>query len=196
VLKLWTARAFYRIINRVADVPIPEDVGDFRLVNRRVLDAFLAMPERTRFVRGMFAWVGYRRIGLEYHRDPRHAGRTKYRLGKLVGVAADAITGFSIAPLRLATLLAYASLGAALLVAVYVAVSLALGVTVPGWSSIVLVVAFFSGVQLLTLGILGEYIGRLYVEAKGRPLYLVAERAGEDAGPPAGHAPARRAADG
>ncbi|MEM9145487.1 MAG: glycosyltransferase family 2 protein [Pseudomonadota bacterium] len=173
-----TASLFYRLINRLSDVEIPVDVGDFRLVNRRVLDAFLAMPERTRFVRGMFAWLGHRQIGLDYVRQPREAGETKYPLAKMVRFAGDALTGFSIAPLRLATLLAYVSLAVAAGLAFYVLSAHLAGQTLQGWTSILLAIAFFSGIQLLTLGIIGEYLGRLYVESKERPLFLVAETIG------------------
>ncbi|MEO0623536.1 MAG: glycosyltransferase family 2 protein [Pseudomonadota bacterium] len=180
--KKTTASLFYRIINRLADVDIPVDVGDFRLVNRRVLDAFLAMPERTRFVRGMFAWLGHRQIGVDYIRQPRNFGESKYPLKHMIRFAGDALTGFSVAPLRLATWLAYASLVIAAAVGIYVLWSLIALQTVQGWASILLAVAFFSGIQLLTLGIIGEYLGRLYIESKGRPLFLVAETTAEAAG--------------
>ncbi|MGB0498770.1 MAG: glycosyltransferase family 2 protein [Rubricella sp.] len=172
-----SAHLFYRLINRISDVPIPQDTGDFRLVSRRALDAFLDMPEKARFVRGMFAWVGFRQIGIDYVRAPRAAGETKYPLKAMIRFAADAITGFSTRPLRLATGLSFISLAIAVAMAVYVFGSILFYQTAPGWASTLLAISFFSAMQLLALGIMGEYIGRLYQEAKGRPLYHVAERA-------------------
>ncbi|MBV2360000.1 glycosyltransferase family 2 protein [Thalassococcus sp. CAU 1522] len=175
LFKRATAFAFYRLLNMMSDVPIPRDTGDFRLVNRRTLDAVLAMPEKARFIRGMFAWAGFSQIGIEYVRAPRELGETKYPLRKMVRFAVDAMTAFSTKPLKLATRLSFASLAVAALMMVYVIRSLILYQTAPGWASVVMAISAFSGVQLLTLGILGEYIGRLYVEAKNRPLYFVAD---------------------
>jgi len=175
LFKKASAHLFYRLLNMLSDIEIPKDTGDFRLVSRRTLDAVLEMPERARFVRGMFAWVGFRQIGLEYIREPRAAGETKYPLRAMLRFAMDALTAFSTRPLRFATRLSFCSLLVALLMAVYVFTSLILYQTAPGWASVVLAVSFFSGIQLLTLGILGEYIGRLYVETKRRPLYFLSE---------------------
>lgn len=175
LFKRATAWAFYRTLNAMSDVDIPHDTGDFRLVNRKTLDAVLQMPERARFVRGMFAWAGFRQIGIEYTRAPRALGETKYPLRKMMRFAADAMTAFSTKPLKFATRMSFASLGFAALMMVYVAYSLIIYQTAPGWASVVLAISLFSGVQLLTLGILGEYIGRLYIEAKNRPLYFVSE---------------------
>ncbi|MGV8950335.1 MAG: glycosyltransferase family 2 protein [Cypionkella sp.] len=175
LFKRATAWGFYRLLNLMSDVDIPRDTGDFRLVSRKALDAVLSMPERARFVRGMFAWAGFRQIGIEYARAPRALGETKYPLRKMIAFATDAMTAFSTRPLRLATRMAFASLGFSGLMMLYVLHSLIVYQTAPGWASVVLAISLFSGVQLLTLGILGEYIGRLYVEAKGRPLYFVAE---------------------
>ncbi|MBO9412709.1 MULTISPECIES: glycosyltransferase family 2 protein [unclassified Ruegeria] len=176
--KKLTAHGFYRILNRLSDVPIPNDTGDFRLVSRRVLDAVLDMPERARFIRGMFAWAGFRQIGIEYVRDPRVAGETKYPMSKMIRLAFDALSSFSIKPLQIATRLAFLTLIVAALMLVYVFWSLILYSTVAGWASTVLVISFFSGIQLLTLGIIGEYLGRLYIEAKGRPLFFIDEQVG------------------
>lgn len=178
--KKLTAYVFYRALNVLSDVAIPRDTGDFRLVNRRALDAVLAMPEKSRFMRGMFAWAGFSQVGLEYVRSARAQGETKYPLRAMVRLALDAMTSFSTKPLRLATRLSFASLIVSALMAVYVFRSLLLFQTAPGWASVVLAVSFFSGVQLLTLGILGEYIGRLYLESKNRPLYFVAEEVRAD----------------
>lgn len=175
LFKRATAHVFYRVLNAMSDVDIPRDTGDFRLVSRTALDAVLAMPEKARFIRGMFAWVGFRQIGIEYSRAPREVGETKYPFRKMLRFAIDAMTAFSTKPLKLATRLSFVSLGVAGLMMIYVFRSLILYQTAPGWASVVLAISAFSGVQLLTLGILGEYIGRLYVEAKNRPLYFVSE---------------------
>jgi dolichol-phosphate mannosyltransferase len=172
-----TAHLFYRFLNLMSDVEIPRDTGDFRLVSRRSLEAVLAMPERARFIRGMFAWVGFKQIGIEYTRAGREWGETKYPLRKMLRFATDAVTAFSTKPLKLATRLSFVSLLVAALMMVYVLHSLLVYQTAPGWASIILAISTFSGIQLLTLGILGEYIGRLYVEAKGRPLYFTSEHA-------------------
>ena len=175
LFKRASAWLFYRALNAMSDVEIPRDTGDFRLVSRKALDAILAMPERARFVRGMFAWAGFRQIGIEYARAPRAKGETKYPLRKMVRFAADAMTAFSTKPLKFATRMSFASFGFSAFMMIYVMHSLIVYQTAPGWASVVLAISLFSGVQLLTLGILGEYIGRLYVEAKKRPLYFVAE---------------------
>lgn len=175
IFKRATAWAFYRLLNALSDVPIPKDTGDFRLVSRRALDAVLAMPERARFIRGMFAWAGFPQVGIEYSRACRAQGETKYPFRKMLRFAVDAMTAFSTKPLKLATRLSFACLGFSALMMIYVLRSLVLYQTAPGWASVVLALSIFSGVQLLTLGILGEYIGRLYVEAKARPLYFVAD---------------------
>ncbi|WP_417472907.1 glycosyltransferase family 2 protein [Leisingera sp.] len=183
LFKKATAYLFYRFLNTLSDVEIPKDTGDFRLVSRRSLDAVLAMPERARFIRGMFAWAGFKQIGLEYVRDPRVAGVTKYPFRAMLRFATDALTGFSTKPLKMATRLAFLSLYVTFLMAVYVFLSLVLHNTAPGWASMLLAISFFSGIQLLTLGIMGEYIGRLYMESKQRPMYFVAEETGASDGP-------------
>lgn len=177
--KKLTAFLFYRFLNSLSDVPIPKDTGDFRLVSRRVLRAVLEMPEQARFIRGMFAWAGFRQIGLEYVREARSVGETKYPFRAMMRLATDALTGFSIRPLRFATRLSFFSLLVTLVMAAYVFGSLIWFRVAPGWASMLLAVSFFSAIQLLTLGILGEYIGRLYVEAKRRPLYFVSDEVGE-----------------
>ena len=184
-LKRATSHLFYRLIARLSDVEIPQDVGDFRLVSRRILDAFLTMPEQTRFVRGMFAWLGFPQTAIEFERDARHGGTTKYRYGALLRLAEDALTGFSTAPLRLASVLAYLVLGVAALLVIYVGASFLVGTPASGWASLVLIIVFFSGIQLLATGILGAYVGRLYAEVRGRPLYLVAQTTdGQPMAPP------------
>lgn len=177
-----TAKAFYRVINKLSEVPIPLDTGDFRLMDRRVVDALLAMPERDRFLRGMVSWVGFRQTSLPYVRQPRQAGASKYPLRKMVHFAGDGILSFSLAPLKLATVLGFSSSVIALAGMIYtLVVRLETRKWVPGWASIFLAVLFMGGVQLICLGVIGEYLGRIYGESKHRPLYFVAEMVGFEA---------------
>ena len=178
-LKLLTAKLFYRLINRLADVPIPLDAGDFRLLDRRVVEALRAMPERDRFVRGLVSWVGFRQIAVPYPRAPRCAGTTKYPYGKLVRLAADAVLSFSLVPLRAGAFLGLpaAAIGLGGLI-IALAAWLFAGAAVSGWGFATLIALFLGGVQLLAVGVLGEYVGRVYREVKRRPLYVVRERLG------------------
>ncbi len=177
--KLWTAKAFYRFINRLSETSIPVDAGDFRLMDRRVVDALLAMPERDRFVRGMVSWLGFSQVAVPYRRAPRLAGRTKFPLFKMIRFATDGIVSFSVVPLRLATWLGLASSGLAVLGILYALYGRFFSPgLVKGWTSIEIAVWFIGGVQLMCLGIIGEYIGRIYGESKHRPLYFVRERLG------------------
>lgn len=176
--KKLTAAAFYRVLDRVTDTPIPLDTGDFRLMSRRALDAFLSLPEQARFIRGMVAWIGFRQVPFLYDRAERHAGETKYPLAKMIRFALDAVTGFSTAPLRFASHVGLALTGASLLLFVYIAIGFFTGSAVQGWTSTMLVVVLLGAVQMFVLGMIGEYLGRLYVESKRRPLYLVADVAG------------------
>lgn len=176
-----TAHGFYRLLSRATEVDIPLDAGDFRLMSRRALDALLAMPEQARFIRGMVAWIGFRQVPFAYDRQERHAGETKYPLGKMVRFALDAITGFSSAPLKLASHAGLAlSIGSLLLLA-YIAYAWLSGQSIQGWTSLMLVVVVLGAVQMFVLALMGEYIGRLYNEAKRRPLYIVQEIAGGEA---------------
>jgi glycosyltransferase involved in cell wall biosynthesis len=186
--KLWTAKLFYRFIRRLSDTRIPLDTGDFRLMDRRVVDALLSMPERDRFVRGMVSWLGFSQAAVEYRRAPRLAGVTKFSFFKMVRFALDGIFSFSILPLRLATWTGFAASGLAILGIVIVLLDRFLGVPglVKGWSSAMIAGLFIGGVQLICLGIIGEYVGRIYGESKRRPLYIVQERMGfETQGRPA-----------
>ena len=177
--KAWTAKLFYRLMNRVSDTPIPLDTGDFRLMDRRVVDALLAMPEHDRFLRGMVAWVGFRQVALPYRREARFAGTTKYPLRKMLRFATDGILSFSRAPLKLASMAGFFCAALALAGMLWAVLTrLMTHAWVAGWASIFLAVLFLGGVQLICLGIIGEYVGRIYGEAKHRPLYLVAERRG------------------
>ena len=177
-----TAHGFYRLLSRATEIEIPVDTGDFRLMSRRALDAFLAMPEQSRFIRGMVAWIGFRQVPFAYDRDQRFAGETKYPLRKMMRFAFDALTGFSSAPLKLASHAGLAlSLGSLLIIA-YITYAWASGQNIQGWTSLMLVVVVLGAVQMFVLALMGEYIGRLYNEAKGRPLYIVQEVAGREAG--------------
>ena len=172
--KLWTAKLFYRTIRQLTQVDIPVDTGDFRLMDRRVVDAFLRLKERHRFVRGMVSWLGFRQTGVHYNRMERKFGETHYTLRKMMKFAADGITSFSSIPLRLATYIGMASSVVALFVGAWTLyVKFIAGEAIPGWASVMVVVLFMGGIQLLALGVFGEYLGRAYDEIKGRPLFLV-----------------------
>jgi dolichol-phosphate mannosyltransferase len=181
--KLWTAKIFYRFISRLSDTAIPIDTGDFRLMDRRVVNSLLSMPERDRFVRGMVSWLGFSQVGVSYHRAPRAAGSTKFSLFKMLRFALDGIFSFSILPLRLATWTGFAASALAIfgILVVLLDKFLAVPGMVKGWTSTVIAVLFIGGVQLISLGIIGEYVGRIYGEAKRRPLYVVRERMGFEA---------------
>jgi glycosyltransferase involved in cell wall biosynthesis len=174
--KLWTASLFYRIIYRITDVKIPLDTGDFRLMDRKVVNVLKQMPERHRFPRGMSAWVGFKQVGVQYKRAARHAGETKYPFRKMFRLALNAITSFSYFPLQVATFFGFLSAGVAIIaIPVVAALRLAGSHFFQGQTTTLISVLFLGGVQLISLGILGEYVGRLYDEAKGRPLYIVRE---------------------
>ncbi len=181
--KLWTAKYFYRFIGKLSDTEIPLDTGDFRLMDRRVVDALLAMPERDRFVRGMVSWIGFSQIAAPYRRAARHAGTTKFSLTKMMRFATDGIVSFSILPLRLATWVGFAASAVALLGILVAIIERIVGTPglVKGWASLVIAVLFLGGVQLICMGIIGEYVGRIYGESKRRPLYVVRERMGFEA---------------
>ncbi|MBI1793730.1 MAG: glycosyltransferase family 2 protein [Chloroflexi bacterium] len=172
--KKFTASMFYRIIYRITDVKIPVDTGDFRLMDRKVVDVLKQMPERHRFPRGMSAWVGFKQIGVEYKRAARHSGVTKYPFRKMLKLALNAITSFSYFPLQVATFFGFFSAGISILAIPIVIYMRIMGSgAFFGQATTLIAVLFLGGVQLISLGILGEYIGRLYDEAKGRPLYIV-----------------------
>ncbi|MEL7025662.1 MAG: glycosyltransferase family 2 protein [Pseudomonadota bacterium] len=177
--KLATARAFYRILNKLSEIPIPLDTGDFRLISREVVEALKDMPERDRFLRGMVSWVGFKQSALEYTRAERFAGETKYPLRKMIRFASDGIFSFSRRPLQFSMALGAAASGFALLGIVYaLALRLFTDVWVEGWTALFIAVMFFGGVQLLCIGIMGEYVGRIYQETKNRPLYFVKQQLG------------------
>jgi dolichol-phosphate mannosyltransferase len=174
--KLFTASLFYRLIYRITDVKIPVDTGDFRLMDRRVVDVLKTMRERHRFPRGMSAWVGFKQIGVPYKRAARYAGVTKYPFKKMLRLAINAVTGFSYFPLQMATYFGFVSAGiAALAIPVVVVLRVIGSPFFTGQASTLIAVLFLGGVQLISLGVLGEYLGRIYDEAKGRPLYILSE---------------------
>jgi len=174
-----TAHGFYRLLSSATEVDIPVDAGDFRLISRRALDALMAMPEQARFIRGMVAWIGFKQVPFTYNRDPRFAGETKYPFRKMIRFAFDAITGFSSAPLKLASHAGLALSLGSLLIIVYITYAWAAGRSIQGWTSLMLVVVILGAVQMFVLALMGEYIGRLYNQSKQRPLYIVQEIAGD-----------------
>lgn len=171
--KRLSAALFYRLLHRLVDIDIPLDSGDFRLMSRRALDILNAMPEQHRFVRGMVSWIGFRQEALPYHRETRFAGETKYPFSKMLRFALDAITSFSIKPLRMASWLGICAGLGGLLVMIYVLGSWMLGYTVSGWTSLMMITLFLGSSQLFVAGVMGEYIGRLYLESKNRPLFVI-----------------------
>jgi dolichol-phosphate mannosyltransferase len=176
----WTknlsSKLFYKILQRLSDIQVKPGAADFRLMQRNVVDAFLQMPENDRFTRGMISWMGFRQSYINYHAPQRFAGKSKYTLRKMLHFAADAITSFSPKPLRISFYLGLMAILTGLVYAVYAIYRHFTGDTIPGWTSMLLVVLLLGGVQLLSLGIIGEYIARIYVQAKSRPLYFVKEK--------------------
>jgi polyisoprenyl-phosphate glycosyltransferase len=176
-----TANVFYKLLGRLSSVEIPSDVGDFRLIDRKALEAFRAMPEQDRFVRGMFAWLGFKQTEVVFHRPPRAAGETRYPLWKMIRLATNGVLGFSDAPLRLAIWMGLAVSAFAVLYGIYV---IGLWFTrshlVEGWSSTIVVISFLCGINMLMTGIIGLYIGRIHAEVKRRPLYVVDKLVGFD----------------
>ena len=175
VFKLFTAKMFYKTLNALSDVEIPKDTGDFRLVDRKVVDTINSLPEHNKFLRGLFSWVGYQQIPFEYERQERFAGKTKYPLKKMLKLASDGIIGFSTKPLKLVGGLGLFSILVSFMVLVYSLVSFFIGGPhlSAGWTSLMVVITFFTGIQLLSLWIIAEYIGRIYDESKRRPQYII-----------------------
>jgi dolichol-phosphate mannosyltransferase len=174
-VKRFTALAFYRVLNKLIDVEIPPDTGDFRLMSRRTLDEFNRMPEQHRFVRGMVSWIGFRQVPLAYNRHERFAGRTKYPFKKMLRFAFDAISGFSIVPLRIATYLGFIFSVIGVLFFAYTIYSYVTGIAIQGWTTLMTVVLTLGSAQLFVLGVIGEYLGRLYIQSKNRPLFIIDE---------------------
>ena len=174
-LKLATASLFYRLLGRLTAIQIPVDVGDFRLMSRRAVNELKQLREKDRFVRGLVSWIGFNQTGVLYHRDKRYAGETKYPYRKMIKFALDGITSFSTSPLKIASWTGYASALLAILYLISVFIQKALGYTVEGWATIMVALLFLGSVQLICLGILGEYLGRIFNEVKPRPMYVIEE---------------------
>ena len=187
-IKRITAKAFYQTIGKMSQVPIPSNTGDFRLLDRRVVEAVKKLPERTRFMKGLFAWVGYRQTSILFDREPRRAGKTTWNYWKLWNFALDGIISFSFLPLKVWSYIGVAISFISLLYALMLVLrTLIFGVDVPGYASLMVAILFLGGIQLITLGVLGEYLGRVYEEVKGRPLYFVREEYGFDSQQTANH---------
>ena len=175
--KLFTAKMFYRTLNSLSNVEIPKDTGDFRVLDRKVVDTINSMPEHNKFLRGMFSWVGYKQYAFEYERQERFAGKTKYPLKKMLKLASDGIIGFSTKPLKLVGILGIVSVFISIAILIYALISFIFGLNhlTAGWTSLMVAITFFAGVQLLSIWIISEYIGRIYDESKQRPEYIVAK---------------------
>ncbi len=176
--KLFTAKMFYKALNNLSNVDIPKDTGDFRLVDKEVVDVVKEMPEHNKFLRGLFSWVGYKQTPIEYERQARYAGKTKYPLGKMLKLATDGIIGFSTKPLKMVGIIGIFSILLSILILIYSLLSYFLDWNnlTAGWTSIMVTVTFFAGVQLMSLWIMSEYIARIYDESKGRPEYIIEEK--------------------
>lgn len=180
-IKRFTAHAFYRLISKLTSIRVPRDTGDFRLMDRRVVDALKKMPERQRFMKGLFAWVGFKQTSITFEREPRYKGKTNWNYWKLWNFALDGITAFSVKPLKIWSYLGLLISLVALVYAVFLFTrTLIFGIDVPGYASLMVVTLFLGGIQLITLGVIGEYLSRIFEEVKSRPLYLVRDRYGFD----------------
>ncbi len=177
LFKIFSARFFYRTINSLSDTPLPLDTGDFRLIDKKVITEFKKLRERNKYVRGLISWIGFKQVPILYDRDPRYAGETKYSLSKMMNFAAQGLLYFTKKPLRLATMTGFLSILVGLLLTVYVVVSKYFREiqAAPGWASTLISIIFFGGVQLLTIGVMGEYIGSIFDEVKNRPEYIIDE---------------------
>lgn len=176
--KKLTAKLFYRFLHSMTDVDIPVDAGDFRLMDKKVCDAMRSLSEKNRYVRGLVSWVGFKQTAVEYVREERFAGQTKYPLKKMIKFASDGVFSFSFKPLKFAQFLGFASAAGGFIYLIIALIQKFLGLTVHGWASLIATIIFFNGIILLVLGITGEYIGRIYDEVKGRPLYIVKDSVG------------------
>ena len=179
-IKLWTASVFYRLLGRLTNIHIPANVGDFRLMSRRVIDQVKTLREKDRFVRGLVSWVGFKQTGVTYRRDARYAGETKYPFRKMLKFSFDGITSFSTVPLKFATWMGSVAAILAVLYLISVFIQRLLGYTVEGWATIMVAMLFLGSVQLICLGILGEYLGRIFNEVKPRPMYVIEEMLSSD----------------
>lgn len=179
LFKKLTAKLYYRLLRKLSTVDIPVDTGDFRLIDRKVCDVLRSMPEKNRYVRGLVSWVGFKQIAVEYERDERFAGETKYPLKKMIQLSADGITSFSHKPLKLSIYFG-ASMALLSFISIFIVIfeKIFINLSVSGWASIITISLFFNGITLMMLGIIGEYIGRIYDEVKGRPQYVIANKIG------------------
>lgn len=178
-LKKMTSKTFYRVLHTVSRVPIQQDTGDFRLLSRRAIEALKSFPEKQRYTKGMFSLIGFKKIAIEFDRDPRVAGSTKWNYFKLMELAVEGITSFTLAPLRISTYIGIITSLCAMIYATFIFIKTVIyGIDVPGYASLMCVVLFLGGVQLLCLGVIGEYLGRIFIEAKARPLYFIDEYSG------------------
>lgn len=182
--KIWSARMFYRFLGMLSDTKIPVDAGDFRLMDRQVVEALASMREEARYVRGMVAWVGFKQYGLPYERDERYAGQTHYPLGRMINLAVNGILSFSTKPMELSTRFGFGVTVGAFIAAVYVIVSKIVNpsTVIQGWASVLIAVLFMGGVQLVSIGVLGAYLGKVFYETKARPLYFVDREYSSDQG--------------
>lgn len=173
--KLFTAKMFYKVLNGLSDVEIPKDTGDFRLADRKVIDVINSLPEHNKFLRGLFSWVGFKQIPIEYERKERFAGKTKYPLKKMLKLASDGITSFSTKPLKILGALGLISVIASIIILIYALISYIFNLNqlTAGWTSIMVTVTFLGGMQLLSIWLISEYIGKIYDESKGRPEYII-----------------------
>ena len=171
-----TAKLYYKILNKLSDIKIPENVGDFRLISKRVQEVFIKLPEKDRYVRGMFAWMGFNQTMVEFDRASRYAGKTKYPLSKMIKLALSGIVGFSTKPLRIIFKLGLATTFISFILMIYAIVMKILGSVENGWSSIMVAITFIGGIQLLSLGIVAEYIAKIYGEVKERPVYIIMDK--------------------
>ncbi len=179
-LKKFTSKTFYRVLEAVSKVPIQKDTGDFRLLSRRAIDALKKFPEKQRYTKGMFSLIGFKKKEIEYDRDPRIAGKTKWNYFKLIDLAIEGITSFTIAPLRLATILGMVVAICAFIYMIFTVIkTLVYGIDIPGYASIICIILMIGGIQLFCLGVMGEYLGRVFIEVKDRPLYFIDEYSGE-----------------
>ena len=177
-LSVQTAKFFYRTLNYLSDIPFPVDTGDFRLIDRNIIDVFNNLHEKNKYIRGLISWVGFRQSPVYYEREARFAGETKYPLKKMLKFAAIGLFYFSKKPLRLATSIGFTSILIGLILALWLFIAVVTGIAhvVTGWTSTIIIIIFFGGVQLLTIGVLGQYIGSLFDEVKNRPEYIIAEK--------------------
>lgn len=179
-LKKFTSKSFYSILERVSNVPIQKDTGDFRLLSGRAIEALKSFPEKQRYTKGMFSLIGFKKIAIEFDREPRVAGTTKWNYFKLVDLAIEGITSFTISPLRISTIMGIITAFISFIYAFFILIrTLMYGIDVPGYASLVCIVLLIGGIQLISLGIIGEYLGRIFIEVKNRPLYFVDEYSGD-----------------